>query len=160
MVKMKINRKYIFLIFNSNTLATWWEELTQWKRPWCWEMLKARGEGDNRGWDDWMASPTQWTSSRSWWWTGKPGVLHVVQGIAESRTRLSDWTELNWLLTAIKDNGLFRGKCLCSDFLLGVRRKLHNEDTDKVIKTAITNEGHKDIKSLQMRCSEDKTSLI
>ena len=49
-----------------------------WKRPWCWERLKA-GEGDGRGWDGWMASPTRrtwvWASSGSWWWTGKPGVL-------------------------------------------------------------------------------------
>ena len=67
---------------------------------------------------------------------------------SQSRTQLNDWTELNWLLTAIKDNGLFRGKCLCSDFLLGVRRKLYNEDTNKVIETAITKEGHKDVKSL------------
>ena len=56
---------------NSNTLATWCEELTQWKRPCCWERLKAGGEGDDRGWDGWMASPTQWTwvwvSSGSWW---------------------------------------------------------------------------------------------
>ena len=42
---------------NSNTLATWCEELTHWKRPWCWERLKAGGEGDDRGWDGWMASP-------------------------------------------------------------------------------------------------------
>ena len=46
--------------WNSNTLATWCEELTHWKRPWCWERLKARGEGDDRGWDGWMASLTQW----------------------------------------------------------------------------------------------------
>ena len=46
--------------WNSNTLATWCEELTHLNRPRCWERLKARGEGDNRGWDDWMASPTQW----------------------------------------------------------------------------------------------------
>ena len=63
---------------NSNTLATWCEELTHLKRPWCWERLKA-GEGDNRGWDGWMASPTQWTwvwvDSGSWWWTRRPGVL-------------------------------------------------------------------------------------
>ena len=56
---------------NSNTLATWCKELTQWKRPWCWERLKAGGEGDDRGWDGWMASPTQWTwvwaNSGSWW---------------------------------------------------------------------------------------------
>ena len=55
--------------WNSNTLATWCEELTHWKIPWCWEGLKAGGEGDNRGWDSWMASPTRWTwvwaSSRS-----------------------------------------------------------------------------------------------
>ena len=61
--------------WNSNTLATWWEEPTHWKRPWCWERLKAGGEGDDRGWDGWMASPTQWTNSGSWWWTGGPGVL-------------------------------------------------------------------------------------
>ena len=47
--------------WNSNTLATSCEELTHWKRPWCWERLKAGGEGDNRGWDGWMASPTRWT---------------------------------------------------------------------------------------------------
>ena len=49
------------------------------KRPWCWEWLKAEGEGDDRGWDGWMASPTQcawlWVTSGSWWWTGRPGVL-------------------------------------------------------------------------------------
>ena len=65
--------------WNSNTLAPWCEELTHWKRPWCWERLKAGKEGDNRGWDGWMASLTQWTwvweSSRIWWWTGKPGML-------------------------------------------------------------------------------------
>ena len=44
----------------SNILATSWEELTPWKRPWCWERLKAGGERDNRGWDGWMASPTPW----------------------------------------------------------------------------------------------------
>ena len=67
---------------NSNTLATWCKELIHWKRPWCWERLKARGEGDDRGWDGWMASPTWWTwiwaSSGSWWWTGKPGVLQSM----------------------------------------------------------------------------------
>ena len=60
--------------WNSNTLATWWEELTHLKRPWCWERLKAGGEGDDRGWDGWMASPTQRTwvrvNSGSWRWTG------------------------------------------------------------------------------------------
>ena len=65
--------------WNSNTLATWWDELTHWKSPWCWERLKVRGEGDDRGWDDWMPSLTQWTwvwvNSGSCWWTGRPGML-------------------------------------------------------------------------------------
>ena len=64
--------------WNSITLATWEEELTHLKRPWCWERLKAGGEGDDRNWDVWMASPTRWTwvwvNSESWWWTGRPGV--------------------------------------------------------------------------------------
>ena len=55
------------------------EELTHWKRLWCWERLRAGGEGDDRGWDGWMASPTQWTwvwvKSTSRWWTGRPGML-------------------------------------------------------------------------------------
>ena len=64
------------------SLATWCEELTHWKRPWCWERLKVGGEGDDRGWDGWMASPTQrtwvWASSGSWWRTGKSGVLQAM----------------------------------------------------------------------------------
>ena len=55
---------------------------THWKRPWCWERLMAGGEGDNRGWDGWMASPTQriwvWVGSRRWWRTGKPGMLQSM----------------------------------------------------------------------------------
>ena len=77
------------------TLATWCEALTHWKRPWCWERLKAGGEGDDRGWDGWMASPTQWTwvwvNSGSWQWTGRPCVL---QFMGSQRVR-QDWvTEL------------------------------------------------------------------
>ena len=68
------------------------------KRPWCWERLRAAGEGDDRGWDGWMASLTQWTwvwvNSGSWWWTGRPGVLRFM-GL-QSWTWLSDWTELNF----------------------------------------------------------------
>ena len=67
-----------------------------WERPWCWERLKAGGEGDDRGWDGWMASLTQWTwvwvNSGSLWWTGKPGVLQSM-GL-QSWTWLSDWTEV------------------------------------------------------------------
>ena len=83
--------------WNSNILNTWCEELTHWKRPWCWERLKVGGEGDNRGWDAWMVSPTQWTwvwvSSGRWWWTGRPGML---QSMGSQRVAY-DWaTELNW----------------------------------------------------------------
>ena len=81
--------------WSSNTLPTGHEELTHLKRPWCWERLKAGGEGDNRGWDGWVASPTPWTwvwaSSRSWRWTGKPGVLQSME--SQSQTQLNDWTE-------------------------------------------------------------------
>ena len=81
--------------WNSSTLATWCEELTHLKRPWCWGRLRA-GEGDDRGWDCWMASPTQWTwvwvNSGSWWWTGRPGMLQFMR----SQRVGHDWvTELN-----------------------------------------------------------------
>ena len=73
------------------------EELTHWKRLWCWEGLGAGGEGDDRGWDGWMASPTRWTwvwvNSGSWWWTRRPGVLQFMR----SQRVGHDWvTELNW----------------------------------------------------------------
>ena len=82
---------------NSNTLATSCEELTHGKRLWCWEGLGAEGEGDDRGWDGWMASPTRctwvWVNSRSWWWTGRPGMLQFMG----SQRVGHDWdTELNW----------------------------------------------------------------
>ena len=67
--------------------ATWCKELTHLKRPWCWERLRAGGEGGDTGWDGWMASPTQWTwvwvDPSSWWWTGRPGLLWFMglQGV-------------------------------------------------------------------------------
>ena len=83
--------------WNSNTSATWCKEPTHLTTPWCWERLKAGGEGGHRGWDGWMASPTWWAwfwvSSGSWWWTGRPGVL---QSMGSQRVR-HDWaTERNW----------------------------------------------------------------
>ena len=62
---LNIHWKDWCLSWNSNSLATWCQELTHWKRPWHWERLKAGGEGDDRGWDGWMASPTQWTWANS-----------------------------------------------------------------------------------------------
>ena len=88
--------------WNSNTLATSYEELTHWKRPWYWEGLRAGGEGDDRGWDGWMASLTQltwvWVNSRSWWWTGRPGMLRFM---GSQRVEHNWVTELNWTLTTI-----------------------------------------------------------
>ena len=84
--------------WNCITLATWCEELTHLKRPWCWERLKAGGEGDDRGWDGWMASPTQgtwvWINSGSCWW--REAWHAAVHGVAKNWTQLSDWTEQNW----------------------------------------------------------------
>ena len=83
--------------WNSSTLATSCEELTHWKRLWCWEGLRAGGEGDDRGWDGWMASWTRWTwvwvNSGRRWWTGRPDVLRFMG----SQRVGHDWaTELNW----------------------------------------------------------------
>ena len=97
----EINPEYslevLMLKLKLNTLATWWEEPTRLKRPWCWERLKAGGEGNDRGWDGWMSSLTHWiwvlVSFGSWWWTGRPGML---QSMGSQRIG-HDWmNELNW----------------------------------------------------------------
>ena len=88
----------LMLKLKLHTLATWCKELTRWKRPWCWERLKAGGEGDDKGWDHWMASSTRWrwvwVSSRSWWWTGKPGVLQSRGGKELDMTDRLTWSDL------------------------------------------------------------------
>ena len=102
-VSPKGNQSWIFIgRTDAETEAPilWPPDTKNWlilKRPWCWARLKAGGEGDNRGWDGWMASLTQWTwvwaSSGSWSWTGKPSVL---QSMGSQRVE-HDWaTELNW----------------------------------------------------------------
>ena len=88
------------------------DELTHLKRLWCWERLKARGGGDDRGWDGWMASWTRrtwvWVNSGSWWWTGRPGML---QSTGLQRVRHNWVTELNWLN---EDNEDLLQKDLCT----------------------------------------------
>ena len=100
--------------WSSSSPATCCKELTHLKRSWCWERLKAGGEGDDRQWDGWMASLTRWTwvwaSSRSWWSPSGPGegnsyplqypglenyMDYIVHGIAKSRTQLSDFYKCN-----------------------------------------------------------------
>ena len=92
-INPKGNQSWIIIrrtdaVLKSYTLATWWEKLIYWKRPWCWERLKAGGEGDDRGWDGWLASLIHWTwvwaNSRRWWRMAKPGVL---QSMGSQRVR-------------------------------------------------------------------------
>ena len=101
-INSKYHRKDWCWSWSSSTLATWCEELTHLKRPWCWERLKAGGEGANRGWDGWMASLTQWSLSKlremvidREAWRG------AVNGVTKRQTRLSDWTTMvaYWLST-------------------------------------------------------------
>ena len=91
--------------WNTNTLATWCEELTHLKRLWCWERLKAGKEGDHREWDDWKASRTQWSwvwvDTGSWWWTGRPGMLLAWGWEDLDMTERVNWTELNSFLVEI-----------------------------------------------------------
>ena len=90
----------LMLKWNSNTLATWYEQLTHLKRPWCQERLKAGGKGDDRGSDCWMASPTQWScvwiNSGGRWWTGRPGMLHLWGRKELYTAKWLNWTELHW----------------------------------------------------------------
>ena len=92
----------VLMLNLKHTLATWCEELIHLKTPWCWERLKVGGEGDNRGWDGWMASLIRWTwvwaCSRSWWCTGMPGVL---QSMGPQRVRYNWATELSWTPSSI-----------------------------------------------------------
>ena len=82
----------------TSTLATSCKELTHWKRLWCWEGLGAGGEGDDRGWDGWKVSLIRWTwvwvNSRSWWWTGRPGVLRFMGSQRVGHNWATELTEL------------------------------------------------------------------
>ena len=105
--------------WNSNTLATWCRELTHLKRPWCWERLKAGGEGDDRGWDVWMASLTQWTwvwvNSGSLGWTWRPGVLRST---GSRRVRHNWATELmSFCISLLLTN--VNSKCFTFKTMLG-----------------------------------------
>ena len=90
---------YNYMTYSFSYLEPVCYSMSHWKRLWCWEGLGAGGEGDDKGWDGWMASPTWWTrvcmNSGSWWWTGRPGVLQFMG----SQRVGHDWvTELNVLI--------------------------------------------------------------
>ena len=101
-VHSKGDRSWVFFGRNdakAETPVLWLPHAKSWfiGKDWCWEGLGAVGEGDDRGWDGWMASPTRWIwvwiNSRSWWWTGRPGMLQFMG----SQRVGHDWvTELNW----------------------------------------------------------------
>ena len=82
---------HLYVRFSPLIISSKFCEAAHWKRPRCWERLRAEGEGDNRGWDIWMASLTQWISvcanSRRQWRTGKPGVLQS-KGLQIARQNL------------------------------------------------------------------------
>ena len=124
--------------WSSNTLATWCEELTHLKRPWCWERLKVGGEGDDRGWDGWMASLTQWTwawvNSGSWWWTGRLASCRPRGHKESDSTEQLNWTELTIVPPGVfeRTSLLHRNKrdfwlCMNSDWhhpnILNVRKQ-------------------------------------
>ena len=106
LVNSKGNQSWIFIgrtdgeadilaTWSSDILATWCEELTHWKRPWCWERLRAGGEGVDRGWNGWMASLIQWTwvlSKLQEMVKDRKACHAAVHGITKSCTQLSDWT--------------------------------------------------------------------
>ena len=89
------------------TELNWYEEPTHWKRLMLGKLEGRRRRG-RRGWDGWMASPTRWTwvwvSSRSWWWTRKPGVLQSMR----LQRVVHDWTELNWVVQLVSFFQLFQ----------------------------------------------------
>ena len=101
-IRKEISSEYslegLMLKLKLQYLTTWCEELTHWKRPWCWEGLKAGGEGDSRGWDGWMVSPTRWTwvwASSGSWVIDRDAWCAAVHVVVKSHKWLSNWTEMN-----------------------------------------------------------------
>ena len=111
-----------------------------WLNYWCWEGLGAGGEGDDRGWDGWMASPTPWTcvwvNSRNCWWTGRPGVLWFMRSQRvrhDWATEWTDWTVLSLPPTQLVNSLMSKGlsilftaaECLLQEWCDGVVNKLY-----------------------------------
>ena len=112
--------------WSSSTLATWCEEVTHLKRPWCWEKLRTGGEGDDRGCDGWMTSPIQltwvWVDSGSWWWTGRPGVLQLIGLQRVGHDWVTELNSENFSLSGYKRDPCQKGRTLV---LLKCQSPLH-----------------------------------
>ena len=110
-VNLKGNQSWIFIgrpdAKVEAPMATWSEEQTHWKRPWCWERLKVGGEGDDSRWDCWMASLTQWNwvwaNSWRWWRIGKPGVLQSMG----SQSQIQQWLYNKLFVEWISDTHMY-----------------------------------------------------
>ena len=134
-VNPKGNQSWIFIERTSaeaETLILWPPDVKDWLTGKDSEAGKDWGEGDDRGWDGWMASPTRWTwawvGSGSWWWTGKPGMLQSMG--SQSQTQLSEWTELTCIkphLSQVVPNHIF---CKDTREFVGKKRthKVHSRD--------------------------------
>ena len=107
---MRVGWLFDWLVYDAQKYSVMY-----WKRPWCWEWLKAGGEGDDRGWDGWRASLTQWKwvwgSFGNWWWTGKPGML---QSMGSQRVG-HDWA-LNWTDSVMWRNVIWTRQTLENSF--------------------------------------------
>ena len=123
-VNPKGNQSWIFIRRTDaeaetlNTLATWCKELTHLKRPWGWERFKEQGEWDDRGWDGWMASRTQWAwawvNSWSWWWTGRPGMLQSMGSQRVGHDWVTEQTPTKKLFKLMERHSTFLQKVLSS----------------------------------------------
>ena len=112
--------------------------VTHWKRPWCWEGLGAGGEGDDRGWDGWMASLTQWTwvwvISGSWWRTGRPGVLRFMGSQKSDTTEWLNWTEHmhTWRKDSFREENKEKANIVCIQWIdQGKYEKVHSTYFEK-----------------------------
>ena len=91
----------------AETPVFWLPDAKSWLiwKDWCWERLRTGGEGNNRGWNGWMASVAQWTfvwvNSRSWWWTGRPGVLEPMESQESDTTEWLNWTSSQTIQTQL-----------------------------------------------------------